>query len=109
MSMILRVQRAALVFSRALVGLIAAAAVGVSITQTVAAEPALGQGLVFTADEEGASLSRIDLQSGEVRSIGLPIMPHNADVSAEAGLVFGDDRFLAKLAAEFGDRLKEFR
>lgn len=88
MSITPRAQRAAPILSRALVGLIAAAAVGVGLTQNVVAEATLGQGLVFTADEEGASLSRIDLQSGNVRSISLPITPHNVDVSAAAGLVF---------------------
>ncbi len=47
MSMILRAQRAASVLSRALVGLIVAAAVGAGLIRNVAAEPTLGQGLVF--------------------------------------------------------------
>lgn len=52
------------------------------------AETALGQGSVFAADEEGGSLSRIDLATGAVEAIALPLMPHNVDVSAAAGLVF---------------------
>jgi YVTN family beta-propeller protein len=88
MSLINMASRAAPVFSRALIGLAIAAAAGVGLSQTLAAEPNLGPGSVFTANEEGGSLSRIDLKSGKVQSVTLPLMPHNVDISAEAGLVF---------------------
>ena len=88
MSLITMASRAAPVFSRAFIGLAIAAAAGVGLSQTLAAEPNLGSGSVFTANEGGGSLSRIDLESGKVQSVTLPLMPHNVDVSAQAGFVF---------------------
>ncbi len=38
-------------------------------------------GYVFTANEAANSLSRIDLSSGQVETVPLPIVPHNVDVS----------------------------
>jgi YVTN family beta-propeller protein len=78
--------RAAPMIARAFLGLLVLP--GTGLVQGLAAEPTLGQGTVFTADEEGGSISRIDLSSGEVRSISLPLTPHNVDVSTGAGLVF---------------------
>lgn len=37
-------------------------------------------GYVFTANEAANSLSRIDLSTGEVETVPLPIVPHNVDV-----------------------------
>ena len=37
-------------------------------------------GYVFTANEAANSLSRIDLSSGQVETVPLPIVPHNVDV-----------------------------
>jgi hypothetical protein len=52
------------------------------------AETALGRGAVFSANESDGSLSRIDLATGSVEAIALPLMPHTVDVSTAAGLVF---------------------
>lgn len=38
-----------------------------------------GTGYVFTANEAAASISRIDLSSGQVETVPLPIVPHNVD------------------------------
>jgi len=40
-------------------------------------------GLVFTADEAGASISEIDLSDGSVTTVSIPIAPHNVDLSAD--------------------------
>lgn len=86
MSLTYMASRAAPMISRAFLGLMVLT--GAGLAQSLAAEPTLGEGFVFTADEEGGSISRIDLPSGQVRSIGLPLTPHNVDVSVRAGLVF---------------------
>lgn len=39
-----------------------------------------GPGYVFTANEAANSLSRIDLSSGQIQTVPLPIAPHNVDV-----------------------------
>lgn len=88
MSVIHHAPRAAPVLSRAIIGIAVAALAGFAPPASFAAEPELGTGLVLTANEEGGSISRIDLKTGAVRTIALPIMPHNVDVSAAAGLVF---------------------
>ena len=87
-------------YSRAFIGLALAAFAAAGLSQTLAAEPAFGPGSVFTANEEGGSLSRIDTQSGAVQSIKLPVMPHNVDLSAEARLVF-----VVGLAPKAGDAM----
>lgn len=87
-------------YSRAIVGLAVAAFAIAGQPQMLAAAPAIGTGSVFTADEEGGSLSRIDNQSGAVQSVKLPVMPHNVDLSAEARLVF-----VVGLAPEAGDAM----
>ncbi len=40
-------------------------------------------GFVFTADEAGNSISRIDLSDGSVTTVSVPIAPHNVDLSAD--------------------------
>lgn len=47
----------------------------------------LGDGLVFTADEGSNSISRVDLRSGQVTRLGLPIGPHNVQASSEGRLL----------------------
>uniref|UniRef100_UPI003703CEFC hypothetical protein n=1 Tax=Mesorhizobium atlanticum TaxID=2233532 RepID=UPI003703CEFC len=71
MSLINMASRAAPVVSRAFIGLAIAAAAGVGLSQTLAAEPDLGSGSVFTANEGGGSLSRIDLEvrQGTIRDL----------------------------------------
>jgi DNA-binding beta-propeller fold protein YncE len=86
MSLINVASRVAPALPRAFIGL--AIAGGMALPQALASEAGLGSGSVFTADEQGGSVSRIDLQSGKVRKIPVPVMPHNVDVSARAGLVF---------------------
>lgn len=44
-------------------------------------------GYVFTADELGASISRIDLQEGTVETVSVPIGPHNVQVVAGGKLL----------------------
>lgn len=45
-------------------------------------------GTVYTTDEGANALSRIDLQTGQVRQIALPIRPHNVQTSPDARRVF---------------------
>ena len=40
-------------------------------------------GSVYTADEYGNSISRIDLATGRVETVPVPIAPHNVDLSAD--------------------------
>lgn len=87
MSLIYRAPRAAPLFSRAVIGLVLAAFVGLHASETFA-DQALPTGFVFTANEDGGNISRIDLESDTVQEIPLPIMPHNVDVSAKGELVF---------------------
>lgn len=88
MSLINLASRVTLLYSRAFIGLAFTAFAAAGLSQTFAAGPVLAPGSVFAANEEGGSLSRIDLQSGAAQSIKLPVMPHNVDLSAEARLVF---------------------
>jgi len=50
-----------------------------------AAAPALAgtAGHVFTADEAGNSVSRVDLATGEVVTVALPVAPHNVQVTPD--------------------------
>lgn len=41
-------------------------------------------GFVYSANEHGNSISAIDLKSGEVRTLPVPISPHNVDVTADS-------------------------
>jgi YVTN family beta-propeller protein len=49
-------------------------------------------GVVYTADEHGNSISAIDLASGRVETVPVPIAPHNVQVTADAAwlLAVGD-------------------
>lgn len=49
--------------------------------------------LVFTADEAGSTISRLDLASGEVIRVAVPIAPHNVQLSV-------DGRWLYAVGAE---------
>lgn len=44
-------------------------------------------GTVFTADEIAGSVSAIDLASGQVRSVTLPIQPHNVQIAPDGKTV----------------------
>ncbi len=70
----MRRQRLALGFIAAVLGqpLIAGAVPGASI-----------HGHVFTANEQGNSVSRIDLSSGQVATVSLPIAPHNVQATPD--------------------------
>lgn len=48
-----------------------------------ASEAAPDQGFVYTADEHGNSVSMIDLSSGRVTTLDVPISPHNLQISAD--------------------------
>ncbi|KAF0171221.1 MAG: hypothetical protein FD162_3149 [Rhodobacteraceae bacterium] len=55
------------------------ALIGIMLVSTTAFADT--SGYVFTANEAANSLSRIDLSSGLVETVPLPIAPHNVDVS----------------------------
>jgi YVTN family beta-propeller protein len=44
-------------------------------------------GVVFTADEDANSVTRVDLATGETRQVSLAIRPHNVQISADGGLL----------------------
>jgi YVTN family beta-propeller protein len=52
----------------------------------------LVSGTVYTADERGNTISAIDLGSGRVESVRIPISPHNVQITADGGrlLAVGD-------------------
>ena len=52
-----------------------------AIAQSLA--PGLTSGVVFTADEYGSTISRIDLCSGEVITVPATIKPHNIQISPD--------------------------
>ena len=54
-----------------------------TLDPTAAGPGRLGAGLVFTADEGSNSVSRVDLQSGQVTRLALSIEPHNVQVSPD--------------------------
>jgi len=58
------------------------------LKQSGTATSTSARGSVYTTDEGANALSRIDLQSGQVRQIALPIRPHNVQTSADAQRVF---------------------
>lgn len=58
------------------------------VASAVAAETASTKGFVYTADEFGGAVSVIDLASGRVQTVKIPIMPHNAQISADGKWVF---------------------
>lgn len=51
------------------------------------ARAAPGTGTVFTANERDASISAIDLASGRVSSVRMPVAPHNVDAAAGGRLL----------------------
>ena len=53
--------------------------------QTLA--PGLTSGVVFTADEYGATISQIDLSSGTVTTVPATIEPHNIQISPDGSLL----------------------
>jgi YVTN family beta-propeller protein len=67
-----------------LAGLMLAAALAfISVPAHSASSAAPDQGFVYTADEHGNSLSMIDLSSGQVTIMEVPIAPHNLQISAD--------------------------
>ena len=71
---------------RRLAGLLAAAIVAAITTLSGSAQAGAdgsASGFVYTANEHGNSISAIDLRSGEVRTLPVPISPHNVDVTAD--------------------------
>ena len=42
-------------------------------------------GFVYSGDEHGASISAIDLASGQVSTVPVPISPHNVQITADGG------------------------
>lgn len=56
-----------------------------AIAQTLA--PSLTGGVVFTADEYGATISSIDLKSGKVTTVQATIEPHNIQISSDGSLL----------------------
>jgi YVTN family beta-propeller protein len=45
-------------------------------------------GIVYTADEEGGSISAIDLGTGAVETVPVSIMPHNVQISVDGRQVY---------------------
>ena len=64
--------------------LVAALAFALPATVAAGEQP---HGFVFTADERDASLTRIDLASGERITVDVPIAPHNVQVSNDGRTV----------------------
>ena len=84
---------------RSLVVALAAAAIAwgsAGIAQTMAALPV--GGMVFTADEDSGTLSRIDLASGDVTNVPATIVPHNVQISPDGSLLLA-----VGIAAASGD------
>ena len=68
-------------------GWLLAAGLALGLAQGTATAQAAGPtGQVFTADERGASITRIDLAAGQSTILPLSIAPHNAQVSADGRL-----------------------
>lgn len=66
-----------------------ALALSLSVSGTQAAgKPIATSGEVFTADEKGSTVSRVDLVTGEVTTIPLAVTPHNVQVSADGKRLF---------------------
>jgi YVTN family beta-propeller protein len=66
---------------------------GLAILVSASAAAADGEqiapsGLVYTADEEGNTVSRVELATGEVRTVPVAISPHNVQVSADGKKLF---------------------
>lgn len=51
--------------------------------QEIPAALAASAGIVFTANELGNSISRIDLVTGKVETVPVPISPHNVQITAD--------------------------
>lgn len=73
-----------------LTSIIATVAVAILLTMetniTLAAQPATKPvltGIVYTADEIGNSISAIDLASGKVQIVPVPISPHNVQITGD--------------------------
>ena len=56
----------------------------------------LGTGIVYTADEEGRSISRIDLATGRVATFPIGLSPHNVQISPDGRRLYA----VGSLAAE---------
>jgi YVTN family beta-propeller protein len=53
-----------------------------------ASEAPLGVGVVYTANERGGSLSRIDLTTGRVTTFPIGLLPHNVQISSDGRRIF---------------------
>lgn len=62
-----------------------------SSTESTAAGPPLasGAGFVYSANEGASSISQIDLATGRVMTLPLPLTPHNVQVSRDGRWLFG--------------------
>lgn len=65
----------------------AAFALGLGLAAHLGLALAAPSGRIYTANERAASLSQVQLDSGVVRSIALPIAPHNVQVSPDGSLL----------------------
>jgi YVTN family beta-propeller protein len=71
-------------YALTLVGVVSGIGDPLADASTVAAAPAASAaGTVYTADEKGGTISAIDLSTGQVESIPVPIVPHNVQISAD--------------------------
>ena len=81
-----------------------------SSAPVVAAAPlASGTGFVYSANEGEDSISRIDLATGQVTTMPVPVTPHNVQISRDGSRLFvvgsmaGQTKMAATTAAPAGD------
>ncbi|WP_082073230.1 YncE family protein [Pseudomonas sp. LFM046] len=62
-------------------------ALGLSLVTHLGLAMASPTGNVYTANERASSISQVDLATGEVSTVALPIAPHNVQVSPDGSLL----------------------
>ena len=80
-----------------------------SSSQPIAVTPASANGFVYSANEGEDSISRIDLATGQVTTLPVPVTPHNVQISRDGSRLFvvgsmaGQMKMAATPAAPAGD------
>ena len=91
-----RVARATMPYLRFPAIALVAAVVAMSVALTIS-DPTRGEqpipakpssGFVYTAGEKGNSLSVIDLSTGRIETVAIPITPHNVQISSDRRLLY---------------------
>ncbi|OUS88683.1 hypothetical protein CBP05_00005, partial [Pseudomonas putida] len=62
-------------------------ALGISLLIPLGLVMANPTGNVYTANERSASISQVNLATGDVSTVALPIAPHNLQVSPDGSLL----------------------